>query len=158
MTASVLFLKSWGALIIAMASFLLAVVSLIKSSQAQKLQNKINQIELLIKQHELKKIDLEKADAERSCVDVSVIRDQNNWKLRIWNSGNTTVYNVYASIDGETGIILLNSNMPLDALRPNKSYEVQLIPSLGSANRFIVTTTWDNNKGIRQKKTQAASL
>ena len=158
MTATVLFLKSWGALIIATASFLVAVVSLIKSSQSQKLQNRINQIELLIKQHELKKIDLEKADAERSCVDASVIRDQNNWKLRIWNSGNTTVYNVYASIDGETGIILLNSNMPFETLGPNESIDVQLIPSLGSANRFIVTTTWDNNKGIKLKKTHAASI
>lgn len=158
MTASVLFLKSWGALIIATASFLVAVVSLIKSSQSHKLQNRINQIELLIKQHELKKIDLEKAAAERSCIETTVFREQNIWKLRIWNSGNTTVYNVYVSIEGETGIILLYSNMPLDALRPNKSYEVQLIPSLGSANRFIVTTTWDNNKGIRQKKTQAASI
>lgn len=42
-----------GALIIAAISLLVAVISLFKSSKAQRLQNKVNELELKIKQNEL---------------------------------------------------------------------------------------------------------
>ncbi len=71
------FIKTWGALIVAAASLLIAIISLIKSAKAQKLQNKINKIELLIKQHELDKIAIEKAEAVRSCVEARIIQISN---------------------------------------------------------------------------------
>lgn len=52
----VLFIKDWGALIIAGISLLVAIISLFKSSKAQRLQNKVNELELKIKQNELDKI------------------------------------------------------------------------------------------------------
>ena len=52
----VLFIKDWGALIIAGISLLVAIISLFKSSKAQHLQNKVNELELKIKQDELDKI------------------------------------------------------------------------------------------------------
>ena len=42
----VLFIKDWGALIIAGISLLVAIISLFKSSKAQRLQNKVNELEL----------------------------------------------------------------------------------------------------------------
>ena len=50
------FIKDWGALIIAGISLLVAIISLSKSSKAQRLQNKVNELELKIKQDELDKI------------------------------------------------------------------------------------------------------
>ena len=50
------FIKDWGALIIAGISLLVAIISLFKSSKAQRLQNKVNELELKIKQNELDKI------------------------------------------------------------------------------------------------------
>ena len=56
------FIKDWGALIIAGISLLVAIISLFKSSKAQRLQNKVNELELKIKQNELDKIAKEKED------------------------------------------------------------------------------------------------
>ena len=49
-------IKDWGALIIAGISLLVAIISLYKSSKAQCLQNKVNELELKIKQNELDRI------------------------------------------------------------------------------------------------------
>ena len=55
-------IQDWGALIVAGISLLVAIISLIKSSKAQRLQNKVNELELKIKQNELDKIAKEKED------------------------------------------------------------------------------------------------
>ena len=57
------FIKDWGALIIAGVSLLVAIISLSKSSKAQRLQNKVNELELMIKQNELDRIAKEKEEA-----------------------------------------------------------------------------------------------
>ena len=67
------FIKDWGALIIAGISLLVAIISLFKSSKAQRLQNKVNELELKIKQDELDKITKEKEDAELACVEARFI-------------------------------------------------------------------------------------
>lgn len=67
------FLEDWGALIIAAISLLVAVISLFKSSKAQRLQNKVNELELKIKQNELDRIAKEKEDAVLACVEARFI-------------------------------------------------------------------------------------
>ena len=44
-------ISDWGALVVSVISLLVAVISLIKSSNAQQLQNKVNELELKIKQN-----------------------------------------------------------------------------------------------------------
>ena len=153
------FIKTWGALIVATASLLIAIISLIKSAKAQKLQNKINKIELSIKQHELDKIAIEKAEATRSCVEARVIQISNNkWKLKVWNSGNVKVFNVNAILEDGSEIIMVDSKMPFDELEPNKSFEEHLIVHMGSARKFKITTSWTDEQGNKQEKVQMASL
>ena len=67
------FIKDWGALIIAGISLLVAIISLLKSSKAQRLQNKVNELELKIKRNELDKIAKEKEDAELACVEARFV-------------------------------------------------------------------------------------
>lgn len=67
------FIKDWGALIIEGISLLVAVISLYKSSKAQCLQNKVNELELKIKQNELDRIAKEKEDAVLACVEARFI-------------------------------------------------------------------------------------
>ena len=51
-----LFTEDWGTLIIAGISLLVAIISLIKSSKAQRLQNTLNELEFKIKKNELERI------------------------------------------------------------------------------------------------------
>ena len=100
------FIKDWGALIIAGISLLVAIISLSKSSKAQRLQNKVNELELKIKQDELDKITKEKEDAELACVEARFITvGKGKHRLKVWNSGNATAYHVSARFDGDVGIM-----------------------------------------------------
>lgn len=153
------FLQAWGALILAAASLLIAIISLAKAAKSQKIQNQVNQIELHIKQYELDKIAKEKREAARSCVEARVIHiAKNSWKLRIWNSGNTTVFNVTAAIEKDAEIILLDSKMPFEVLEPNKSFDENIIVHMGSARKFRITTAWQDDKGNADEKVQIVSL
>ena len=108
------FIKDWGALIIAGISLLVAIISLSKSSKAQRLQNKVNELELKIKQDELDKITKEKEDAELACVEARFITvGKGKHRLKVWNSGNATAYHVSARFDGDVGIMILKKNLEL---------------------------------------------
>lgn len=159
MAEIIVFLQSWGALIVAAASLLIAVISLVKSSKAQQLQNQVNRLELSIKQYELDKIDSEKAAASRSCVEARIIQiSKNGWKLKVWNSGNITAYNIKATLEEGAEILLIDSKMPFEELEPNKSFEENLIVHMGSARKVRITTTWEDKDGEKHEKNQMVGL
>lgn len=152
----VLFIKDWGALIIAGISLLVAITSFFKSSKAQHLQNKVNELELKIKQDELDKIAKEKEDAELACVEARFITvGKGKHRLKVWNSGNATAYNVSARFDGDVGIMIMDQDkQPFEELEARKSYELVLITHNGSASKFRIVTEWTDSKGNPQTKTQ----
>ena len=153
------FIENWGALLISAVSLLIAVISLVKSSKAQRLQNKVNELEVRIKQYELDKIEAEKAEATHSCVEARVIHiSKDKYKLKIWNSGNVKVYNVSAKFEEGSQIILPYSKMPFDELEPKKSFEEHLIVHNGSALKFRITTSWEDEYGNKKEKVQMGDL
>ena len=155
----VFFMKEWGALILAAASLIIAIASFHKSSKAQDLQNKVNELELRIKQYELEKIETEKAATEFSCVEARVIKiSRGNYRLKVWNSGNVTVYNVSASFQENSEIIIIDSKMLFEELEPRKSFEEILIVHFGSARKFKIKTTWEDKEGIVYEKEQMGDL
>lgn len=159
MVAFLCFIEKWGALLVSAVSLLIAIISLIKASKAQSLQNKVNELEVKIKQYELEKIEAEKAEAALSCVEARVINvSKNKYKLKVWNSGNVKVYNVSAKFEKDSQIILMDSKMPFDELEPKKSFEEYLIVHTGSARKFRITTSWEDADGNRQEKVQMGDL
>lgn len=150
------FLKDWGAIIIAAISLLVAVISLSKSSKAQQLQNKVNELELKIKQNELDKIAKEKEEATRACVEARFITvGKGKHRLKVWNSGNATAYNVSARFDGDVGIMIVEQEkQPFEELEARKSYELVLIVFTGSASKFRIITEWTDANGEKHTKTQ----
>ena len=151
------FLKLWGSLIVAGCSLLVAVISLIKASKTQKIQNQLNSLELLIKQHEFNKLTSEKEMSP--FVEAKVMHiSKNNWKLRVCNLGNATAFNVVATIEEGAEIRLLDSKMPFEELEAKKSFDVHLLAYMGSPEKFKVKTTWEDENGNKQEKTQLVSL
>lgn len=160
MSALVLFAKDWGEMTIAGVSLLIAVIALIKSSKAEKLQNRVNEMEIKIKEYELERITKEKEEASSSCVEARVITiGSGKHRLKVWNSGNTTVYNVTAKFDGNPNIIVMDSDkQPFDELAPNKSYELVLVVHSGSASKFRIITEWTDTVGKINSKSQMGDL
>lgn len=153
---SALSILDWGAFLISVISLLVAIISLIKSSKAQGLQNKVNELELQIKQKELERIAKEKEAESLSCVEarfITIGKDQH--RLKVWNSGNATAFNVTARFDGNPQIFIMDDEkQPFEELDARKSYELNLITHLGSASKFRIITEWTDVNGERHSKTQ----
>ena len=134
------FLQNWGGLIVSIVSLVIAVISLVISYRTQKLQDKVNSLEVKIKQYELEKITL---------VEVNVVKvSNNNYKLRVFNNSDKSVFNVKVKIDKEYNVpIIDNDVLPLETLEPKNSFDLIIIRYMNSASKFYVITEWEDENG-----------
>ena len=158
--AVITFLEDWGELLIATAALIVSIVAIVKSSKAQKLQNRINELEIQIKQYEVEKIKKEQDEAGAACVEARVVAiGTGKHRMKVWNSGNTTVYNVSASFEGNPGIMIMDRDkQPFEELEPGKNYELALITYDGSTSKFRIITEWEDKEGTKQSRTQMGDL
>ncbi|MBR2322755.1 MAG: hypothetical protein IKA54_04090 [Clostridia bacterium] len=153
------FLQNWGGLILSGVSVIIAVISIIQSSKAQKLQNKINELDTKIKEYELEKIEKEKTEASSSVIKARAINvGKNSYRLKIYNAGNTTAYNISAQISNEYCVMLINDKMPFEELEPQNGFDEVLIVHMGSARKFKVELTWQDKDGNEHKDEQFCSI
>lgn len=153
------FLQNWGGLILSGVSVIIAVISIIQSSKAQKLQNKINELDTKIKEYELEKIEKEKTEASSSVIKARAINvGKNSYRLKIYNAGNTTAYNISAQISNEYRVMLINDKMPFEELEPQNGFDEVLIVHMGSAHKFKVELTWQDKDGNEHKDEQFCSI
>ncbi len=153
------FLQNWGALIVSAVSILIAVISLVQAYKANTIQNKVNEIELRLKQYELEKAEKEKEESDKALVQARVIAlGKNKHRLKIWNSGGKTAYNVTAKLIDATDIEMLNDDkMPFEELEPMKSFEVPII-WFGMISKARVLTEWMDDTGNKESKSQMVDL
>lgn len=146
--------------VISIISLGVAILSLYKASKAQKLQDRINEIELQIKKHDLEVIKQEEIDKQTACVEARLINIGNGkHKLKVWNSGHRTAYDVCVDVSDAAKIIVIDRGItPFDELEPGKSFDMYVIVHGGSAPKFKITTTWKNKAGELQEKVQMGSL
>ena len=154
------FVQTWGALILSFVSIVFAFISLAKSSKAQKLQNKVNELELKIKQHEIEKLDKEKEAAKLACVEARMVKlGKNSFKLKVWNSGGNTAYNVTAKFEDNSEIIIMDKEkMPYEELESKKFFELTLILYYTPQLKARVLTEWDDEQGEHKSKSQLVSI
>ena len=153
------FLQNWGGLILSGVSVIIAVISIIQSSKAQKLQNKINELDTKIKEYELEKIEKEKTEASSSVIKARAINvGKNSYRLKVYNAGNTTAYNISAQISSEYCVMLINDKMPFEELEPQNGFDEVLIVHMGSARKFKVELTWQDKNGNEHKDEQFCSI
>lgn len=153
------FLQDWGGLILSGFSGVIAVISIIQSSKAQKMQKKINELDAKIKEYELEKIEKEKMEAASSIIKARAIKvGKNNYRLKIYNTGNTTAYNISAKISKEYCLMLINDKMPFEELEPQNGFEEVLIIHSGSAHKFKVELNWKDEGGNEHKDEQFCSI
>ncbi len=153
------FLRDWGALTVAGISLLVAIISLIKSSKAQKLQYKINKLEYDLKQYEIDKMKAEKADANKACVEARIYNiSKGNYKMKVWNSGDIVANNITVVVDEGTNLIMMGDMLPFEELAPGKSFDIPTVVHYGTARKFYVTTKWSDSDGNISEKRQMVSL
>ena len=73
------------------------------------------------------------------------------YRLRVWNAGGTTAYNVEVSLPNEYGIIIMNHTMPFEYLKPRDNYDECVAVYDKAASKFKVISTLEVEEGIKLK-------
>lgn len=156
----VTFIKEWGELLISAVAFIVSIVAMKKASKSEEIQNKINELELQIKQHEIDKIKEENELVNNTCVEARVITiGKGKHRMKVWNSGNATVYNVTATFEGTPGIIIMDrEKQPFDELESGKGYELVLVAYGNHNPKFKIITEWEDENGEIHSKVQMGDL
>ena len=127
--------------ILPIASFFFSVFVFVKS-------RKINKLEEKIKQYELDKIEQEKCIEQKANIEARITRiSSGNYRIKIWNSGNATAYNVDYDIPSEYRIILHKQVTPFELLEPDEYFEELIILTTSSNRKYKVITSWNDQAG-----------
>lgn len=146
-------IKNIALYVMPIAAFGVSVIALIRSNkslrvkvQLSEIQERLINYELAIKQHEYEK--MQESEQKRACVEARIINiAKNKYKLKVWNSGDIKVYNINVSIPPEYSITVMKDKMPFDYLEPGNSFEENVIVHMGSARKFKINITWEDEQG-----------
>ena len=130
---------------VAVAALVVSIIALIKSSKADKLQAKVNELELEIKAYELSKIV-----KEQNCsISVNTVKlGKGKHRLRVYNAGEDDAYNVSAKIADNPGVILVDTDMqPYECLSGKQSYDMVLLSYDQTMPKFTVQYEWRDIHG-----------
>ena len=78
--------------------------------------------------------------------------------MKVWNSGNEKAYNVAVFIPEEYNVIIMEDKMPFEYLEPGNSFEECVVIHSGSASKFKIVSTWEDEKGEKYENTQLRSI
>lgn len=147
-----------AALVISAISLIVAIASFVISSKSQHLQDRVNEIELKLKEYEL--AEKEKAQQKVPCVEARINHvTKNNYKIKVWNSGNSIAKNVTASWNYSDGVLFFdNAKMPFEFLEPQKGFELSISTYSGSPRKLCITTAWEDGSGKKHSKEQWCDL
>lgn len=147
-------------IILTCISVALSVIAFRFSIKNQKLQNKVNELEFLIKQDEVEKIKKQHEHEKCLKVESHVIKvSRNNYRLKVCNLSEAAVYNVDVKIiESESFALIKDGLTPYEILEPKESFEMVIAISLGQTRKFKALTTWQDKDGKDYSKEQLFSL
>lgn len=148
-------IKDVAVYIIPIAAFVVSLIALKRSNDTMKVQvqlseveEKLKEYELALKKHELKKIQAEENEEKKAKVEARIIKiSQGKYRLKVWNSGNATAYNIEVSIPDEYSIIIMKDKMPFEYLEPGNSFEECVVIHMQSASKFKIISKWEDEAG-----------
>lgn len=158
-------IKDIAIYIMPIAAFVVSVIALKRSNKSLEIRVKLSDVEqrlqeyeLTLKEYELHKI-FEKENQEKiACIQTRIYNiSKNKYKLKVWNSGNTTAYNIAVDIPTEYGIILSKDKMPFEYLDPGKYFEENVLIYVGASPKFKAISTWENQNGEKFSNEQLES-
>lgn len=129
-------------------SYALPIAAIIISILAYKDSKKVNQLQVQLNRYELEKLEKEKQAEDIAKVEARIINiAPGKYKLKIWNSGKSTAYNVDYKVDKEHENRFYKDKTPYEFLGPNKNFEEHAILYMGVARKVMLTTIWEDRNG-----------
>jgi hypothetical protein len=140
-------------------AIVLSILSYYDSRKANKVRGRLNDLEEKLKKYELEDKEKEREEENKACVEARIMNiSKGKYRLKVWNSGKATAYNVDFETPLEYRGIVWRDKVPYEFLEPGKSFEEHAIAHGGTPNKFKVTTTWEDNQGILYSKEQILSV
>ena len=137
----------------------LSIFSYKDSRNANKVQERVSVIEEQLLCYELEDKEKERVQAMKAKVKARIINiSKKNYKMKIWNAGKATAYNVDFIIPEECKGIVYRNKVPYKFLESEQSFEEIVSVYMGSPRDFIVTTTWKDEEGTSFSKEQMVSI
>lgn len=140
-------------------AIILSIVSYIDSKKANKVQERLNTVEEKLKKYELEEKEKEREEATKAVVEARIYKvSKNSYRMKIWNSGKATAYNVDFNAPEEWKGFIRRDKVPYEFLEAGKNFEEHIIVYCGMPDKFMVTTTWTDKQGNTFSKEQIVTI
>jgi hypothetical protein len=140
-------------------AILLSILSFRDSRKANKVRDRLNELEEKLKRYTLEEKEKEREQASKECVDARIVNiAKNKYKLKVWNSGKATAYNVDYEIPPEYNGIIWRDKVPYEFLEPGKNFEELVLVHNGTPRKFTITTTWEDEQGTKYSREQILTV
>lgn len=137
----------------------LSIISYIDSRKANKVKDRLNEVEGKLKKYDLEQKEKDREDATKACVEARVMKiSKGKYKMKVWNSGKATAYNIDFEILNECKGMVFREKVPYEFLESGKNFEEHVIVHNGTPNKFKVTTTWTDEQGSPYSKEQIVTV
>lgn len=137
----------------------ISFLSLRESRKANRLKERLHEVEEKLKRYELEEKEKEREEATKAYVEARIYNvSKGRYRMKIWNSGKATAYDVDFDMDEENRGYIRRELVPYEILEPNKSFEEYVMVHSGTPNKFMVTITWKDKQGNPFSKEQLVSL
>lgn len=145
-----------AALAISAVSLLIAVASFILSLKPQRLQNKVNELEIRLKQREIEESEKKK----EPCIEARIVPvSGNDYMVKVWNSGTAVARNITASWEKAENIFCADlKKMPFEFLNPQKNFDLTISVFGINPGKLCVQTSWEDENGNKFSNKQWCSL
>ncbi|WP_174615471.1 hypothetical protein [Virgibacillus ihumii] len=145
------FVNNW----LAILAFIISFLSFMDAKNANKVLNRVQELEEKLKLYELE----EKEEAQKACVEARVVKiSKNNYKLKIWNSGKATAFNVDFEVSGLREGNIFKEKVPYEFLEGGKYFEESVMVAAFTVRKFNVKTMWNDKSGDQHHKEQIVSM
>lgn len=140
-------------------ALILSYLSYRESRKANRLKERVHEVEEKLKQYELEEKEKEREEATKACVEARIYNiSKGKYRMKIWNSGKATAYDVDFEIEEDNRGFVRREMVPYEFLEPGKSFEEYVLVHSGTPNKFMVTTTWTDKEGNAYLKEQIVTI
>lgn len=140
-------------------AFLISIISFLNARKASKITDRLLVVEEKLKIYELEKIEKQREDSQKACIEARIVSIGNhNYKLKIWNSGEATAYNVDYEVAEEFSKFIIRDKVPFEFLEKAKNFEERVVIFDGAPSKTSITTLWEDSEGNAFSKKQIVEV
>lgn len=140
-------------------AIVLSILSYIDSKKAKNIQDNVFKLEEQLKRYELEEKEKEREESTKPSIEARIVNiARHKYKLKIWNSGKSTAYNIDFQVPSEYNGIIWKDKAPYEFLGPQKSFEEHVIVYNGTPSKFTITMTWESEQGVQYTEEQLLSI